>query len=328
MQIRKPQAQGYADKDGSFKRKDSTFRDRIAAGTKFAPESGRYHLYVSLACPWAHRTLITRVLKGLTPLIGVSIVHWHLDDNGWRFATAEEVKEAGEGDVRYGTVDQVNGLDRLSQLYSKAEKDYGGRWTVPVLWDKKLNTIVNNESSEIIRMFNKDFNEILPEKYAKVDLTPPSLLEQIDELNGWIYNNINNGVYKAGFASSQEVYSKEAQNVFDHLDKVEKILEDNHSKNKNYLLGDELTEADIRLYTTIVRFDPVYVQHFKVNLGMIRHDYPHINQWLKYLYWKVPGFQETTDFDHIKLHYTKSHKAINPFGITPIGPIPHIQPYE
>lgn len=306
----------------------STFRSSIKKGTKFAPEAGRYHLYVSLACPWAHRTLITRVLKGLTSIISVSIVHWHMDSNGWRFPTQEELDSVPKGSNAVGTVDSVNNYSRLSQLYFDVQKDYPGRFTVPLLYDTKEKTIVNNESADIIRIFNNEFNEILPEKYAVIDLYPSELQSKIDELNSWVYDNINNGVYKAGFATVQEVYEKEAKNVFVYLDKVEKILANNHENNQDFLIGNQLTEADIRLFTTIIRFDPVYVQHFKVNQGTIRDNYPHINQWMKLLYWKIPGFKETTDFDHIKKHYTKSHKGINPLGITPIGPIPNIQPLE
>ncbi|RCK62480.1 Glutathione S-transferase omega-like 2 [Candida viswanathii] len=322
----------FAGEDGSYKRRPSSFREFISAkpGARFPPEAGRYHLYVSFACPWAHRTLITRRLKGLTSIIGLSIVHWHMDDKGWRFPTKEELKALPADDLSLGTPDHVYDFARLRELYFKADPNYVGRFTVPVLWDKKEGTIVNNESAEIIRMMNTDFNSILPSEYASVNLVPDNLLSQIDELNGWVYDNINNGVYKAGFASKQEVYSAECQNVFDHLDKVEALLKANHTGDKKgeFLLGNQLTEADIRLYTTIVRFDPVYVQHFKCNIGMIRTHYPYIHDWLRLLYWKIPGFQETTNFEHIKYHYTKSHVKINPYGITPLGPVPNILPLE
>ncbi|VEU23307.1 DEKNAAC104444 [Brettanomyces naardenensis] len=311
--------QKWADDDGQFKRKPSSFRDVIAKGGKFAPEKGRYHLYVSYACPWAHRTLIVRALKGLTGIIGLSVVHWHLDSKGWRFATSND-------EFPGATVDSVYGFKRLSELYFKAEPGYTGRFTVPVLWDTKLGTIVNNESAEIIRIFNKAFNEFLDPEHAKLNFYPEDLQEPIDELNSWIYDNINNGVYKAGFATKQEPYEREAKNVFAHLDKVEAILKDRHAKGEKYLLGNTLTEADIRLYTTIVRFDVVYVQHFKCNIGMIRFNYPHLHKWLRELYWNNDAFKSTTNFDHIKLHYTKSHPQINPFGITPVGPLPNILP--
>lgn len=272
--------------------------------------------------------MITRVLKGLSSIISVSIVHWHLDKDGWRFITPEELKISKKEEL--GTVDHLYGFQRIKELYFKADPNYSGRFTVPVLWDKKLETIVNNESSEILRIFNLEFNLILPAEYAKIDLYPSKLQAEIDELNGWIYDNINNGVYKSGFATKQEVYDKECINVFKHLDKLEALLKKNAEANKNaefqYLAGNQLTEADIRLFTTIVRFDPVYHQHFKCNIKMIRHDYPFINQWLKLLYWKVPAFKDTTDFDHIKFHYTKSHIQINPLGITPVGPLPNILP--
>ncbi|CUM66535.1 uncharacterized protein PRCAT00004203001 [Priceomyces carsonii] len=321
----------FADDSGSFKRRPSLFRNFISSksGAKFPPEANRYHLYVSLACPWAHRVLITRVLKGLASLISVSVVHWHMDDKGWRFLNDSEKKlRKGASDLQFGTEDHLYGFKRLREVYFKAEPDYTGRFTVPVLWDKKLETIVNNESSEILRMFNSEFNSLLPSEYAAIDLYPETLRSDIDELNSWVYDNINNGVYKAGFATKQEVYDKEAYNVFNHLDKVEAILEKKFSGEHkfDFLLGQQLTEADVRLFTTIIRFDPVYVQHFKCNLKMIRWDYPHIHKWLRLLYWKIPGFNETTNFHHIKYHYTKSHVGINPLGITPIGPQPNILP--
>ncbi|OBA24503.1 hypothetical protein METBIDRAFT_77287 [Metschnikowia bicuspidata var. bicuspidata NRRL YB-4993] len=320
----------FADKDGAYKRQASQFRDFISSkvGAKFPPEAKRYHLYVSYACPWAHRTLVTRILKGLAPLISVSVVHWHMDDKGWRFPTEDELKQTSAGDESFGTVDHLYGFGRIKELYYKAAPKYNGRFTVPVLWDKKLQTIVNNESSEILRMLNSEFNSIIDSKNADVDLYPAELRSQIDELNSWVYDNINNGVYMSGFATNQDVYEKEARNLFVHLDKVESILRSNQEKDpKNkFLIANQLTEADVRLFTTIVRFDPVYHQHFKCNWKMIRHDYPYIHDWLRLLYWKIPGFKETTNFEHIKKHYTKSHIAINPHGITPIGPEKNILP--
>lgn len=314
--------------NGEFKSAASSFRNFISAkpGAKFGPEVGRYHLYVSLACPWAHRTLAGRALKGLNQIIPISIVNWHLDQNGWRFINDEELAKTQEGSVEYGTVDHVNSFKRLKEVYLKADPQYNGRISVPVLWDKKLSTIVNNESSEILRMFNSEFNELLPKKYSEVDLYPSELRKEIDELNGWIYENINSGVYKTGFATKQEVYDKQVVNVFKHLDRVEDVLKKNAEKGEEYLVGNVLTEADVRLYTTIVRFDPVYHQHFKCNIRMIRHDYPHLHKWLRKLYWTVPEFQETTNFEHIKYHYTKSHAQVNPLGITPLGPLPNILP--
>ncbi|KAG7192260.1 S-glutathionyl-(chloro)hydroquinone reductase [Scheffersomyces spartinae] len=319
----------FASRDGAYHRLPSVFRNFIGntPSDKFKPQAGRYHLYVSFACPWAHRTLIARKLKGLSDIIDVSVVHWLMDERGWRFLTAEEQKKLeGPGDLKYGTVDHVYGVERIKDLYFKANPDYEGRFTVPVLWDKHEQTIVNNESSEILRIFNTGFNSILPSEYGAVDIYPEDLQKDIDEINSWIYDNINNGVYKSGFATSQEVYDKEVVNVFENLDRVEAILKQNHEVGKQFLLGNQLTEADIRLYTTIVRFDCVYHQHFKCNIRMVRHDYPHLHYWLRLLYWKIPGFKETTDFDHIKFHYTKSHIAINPNRITPVGPIPNIMP--
>ena len=322
----------FADDSGSYKRQSSKFRNFIsnAENSKFKPELNRYHLYVSMACPWAHRTLITRVLKGLTQIISVSVVHWHMDNNGWRFINKEEAsKRTSNSDILNGTEDHLYGFDRIKQLYFKADPEYSGKFTVPVLWDKKLETIVNNESSEILRMLNSEFNSFLPSEYAELDLYPKDMRQEIDEINSWIHDNINSGVYKTGFSTKQEVYDKEVVNVFNHLDKVELILAKNHEgPNKiEFLLDNKITEADIRLFTTIVRFDAVYVQHFKCNLKMIRYDYPNIHNWLRLLYWKIPGFNETTDFHHIKCHYTKSHVGINPNGITPLGPVPDILHY-
>lgn len=307
--------QKFSNENGEFKRKDSSFRNTIVKGGTHAPESGRYHLYVSLACPWAHRTLITRVLKGLTSIISVSVVHWHMDNKGWRF----------EDDVDR---EPLYGFNRLSQLYAKADPEYDGRYTVPVLWDKKLNTIVNNESSEILRIFNSAFNDLLPNEFAKVDVYPAEFQKEINEYHDWIYPNINNGVYKAGFATKQEPYEREVVSVFKYLDKLELILKGKHANNEEFLVNNQLSEVDIRLYTTLVRFDPVYVQHFKCNLGMLRHDYPNIHLYLRRLYWKNEAFKGTTDFEHIKFHYTKSHPAINPNGITPVGPLPNIMPLK
>lgn len=319
--------QKFADeKTGEYVRKPSVFRNFISS-KEFPAEKGRYQLYVSYACPWAHRTLIVRKLKGLEDFIDVTAVHWHMDSKGWRFK--EENEDAPGADV-----EPLYGFKRLSDIYFKANDEYDGRYTVPLIWDKKTETIVNNESSEIIRFFNYAFDELLSEDKKKLDFYPEVLRKDIDEVNDWIYDTINNGVYKAGFASKQEAYEKHVTKLFESLDRVEKILKDNYEKaespekNGFYLVGDQLTEADIRLFTTLVRFDPVYVQHFKCNIGMIRHDFPFIHKYLRYLYWNIPAFKETTNFEHIKFHYTKSHPAINPHGITPLGPVPNILPLE
>lgn len=311
------EVQKFANESGEYKRMVSEFRNTISKAGPHHPEANRYHLFVSYACPWAHRTLITRVLKGLTGIIGVTVVHWHMDNNGWRFATPEEK-------VPDATAEPFYGFQRVKELYFKANPNYEGRFTVPILWDTKLETIVNNESSEIIRMLNTEFNSIIEPEYAAIDIYPESLRAKIDDLNEWIYPNINNGVYKSGFATKQEPYEREVKALFEHLDKVEEILKDNHTRAEEYLLGNALTEADIRLFTTLVRFDPVYHQHFKCNIKMIRHDYPHIHRYLRNLYWKNDAFGSTTQFEHIKKHYTKSHPQINPHGITPVGPVPDI----
>ena len=311
----------FANADGEFKKKESSFRNFISKekGAEFLAEPNRYHLYVSYACPWAHRTLVTRVLKGLTGIISVSVVHWLMDDKGWKFPTAEDP-------CKGATPDHLYGLDRLQKIYTKADPDYTGRISVPVLWDKKLETIVSNESSEILRMLNSEFNDLIDPKYAKIDVYPEPLREEIEGLHSWILPTVNSGVYKAGFATKQEPYEKEVTQLFKSLDRLEKILADKHAKGEDFLVGNVLTEADIRLYTTIIRFDPIYVQHFKCNLGMIRFNYPHIHQWVRNLYWNHEAFKSTTHFDHIKFHYSKSHPGVNPFGITPLGPIPNILP--
>lgn len=325
----------FADKDGAYKRKVSQFRNLISAqpGSKYLAEAGRYTVYISLACPWASRVLMYLTTKGLIKnfnpatstadkdsVIDLSVVHWHMDSKGWRFPSQDD-KCAG------ATVDPNYGFQRIRELYFKSNAEYDGRFTVPVVWDKKTETIVNNESSEIIRFLNTEFNHLIEDPAARaLDYYPSELREQIDELNELTYENINNAVYKSGFATAQEVYEKEVINLFKHLDIVEEILKTQNDKGERYLLSDKLTESDVRLFTTIVRFDAVYVQHFKCNLGTIRHDYPFLHRWVREIYWNVPHIKETVNFDHIKFHYTKSHIAINPHGITPLGPIPNILP--
>ncbi|KAJ5800181.1 uncharacterized protein N7518_002249 [Penicillium psychrosexuale] len=314
------------DKSGEFKRQQSIFRNWISreAGAQFPPEKGRYHLYVSYACPWAHRTLITRKLKGLEDIISFSSVHWHLGAEGWRFATPDE-KLPGENTIP----DPLHpDFTHIRQVYFSNDPDYSGRFTVPVLFDKKTKLIVSNESSEIIRMLYHEFDDLLPEEYKKIDLFPKALQAEIEASNDWIYNDINNGVYKSGFATTQEAYEKAVTTLFSSLDKVEDHLAKQQAASKPYFFGDKITEADIRLYTTIVRFDPVYVQHFKCNLRDIRSGFPAIHRWVRKLYWEIPAFRDTTDFEHIKFHYTKSHKQINQFAITPLGPVPDILPQD
>jgi glutathionyl-hydroquinone reductase len=240
-----------------------------------------------------------------------------IDREGWRFVEPNE-KPPGEN----VTKDPLHlEYTHLRQIYFDADPDYKGRFTVPTLYDKKKKTIVNNESSEIIRMFYTEFDELLPDRYKNVDLYPENLKKDIDATNEWTYDKINNGVYKSGFATTQEAYERNVIALFEALDKAEAHLAKGPGP---YYYGEQITEADIRLYTTIVRFDVVYVQHFKTNIRDIRSGYPHLHKWLRKLYWDVPAFGETTQFEHIKNHYTKSHRQINPHSITPVGPIPDI----
>jgi putative glutathione S-transferase len=293
--------------EGRFVRKASKFHNWItpdgSAGPSgkggFQAEAGRYHLYVSLACPWAHRTLIFRSLKGLEDMISVSIVHWFMGENGWTFDSAR------------GTIpDTVNGSDFMYQIYTAADPDYSGRVTVPVLWDKKTSTIVSNESSEIIRMFNSAFDGI---GAAQGDYYPEDLREAIDSLNERIYETVNNGVYKSGFATTQEAYEEAVHPLFDTLDWLDARL-----AGQRYLTGSTITEADWRLFTTLVRFDPVYFGHFKCNIRRI-FDYPNLSGYLRDLY-QQPGIAETVNMEHIKNHYYGSHETVNPSRIVPVGP--------
>ncbi|KKA27556.1 hypothetical protein TD95_002400 [Thielaviopsis punctulata] len=315
------------DTSGEFKRQVSTFRNWVSPdpGAEFPAEKGRYHLYVSYACPWAHRTLITRKLKGLDDVISFSVVHWHLGQNGWRFVTADE-KLPGQNVVP-DPVDGHGAFKFLRDVYFDSEKEYSGRFTVPVLYDKVAQKIVNNESSEILRMLNSAFNGLVAKEFASVDVYPDALRDKIEAANEWTYDLINNGVYKSGFATTQEAYEKNVVALFEALDRTEKHLAEMKTTGPFYF-GKTLTEADIRLYVTIVRFDPVYVQHFKCNIRDIRSGYPHIHNWMRHLYWSIPAFKDTTQFEHIKFHYTKSHTQINPFSITPVGPLPDILPLD
>ncbi|GEA52964.1 glutathione-dependent reductase [Vibrio inusitatus NBRC 102082] len=282
--------------NGKFVREDAGFRHWIENddNAEFKPESGRYHLYVSLACPWAHRTLIFRSIKGLEEHISVSIVSPDMLSEGWEFDTPE----------------LLFGHTKMHQVYTQAKSDYTGRVTVPVLWDKQTQTIVSNESSEIIRMFNSEFNELTGNHD---DYYPLALRSDIDEWNDYIYPNINNGVYRCGFATTQEAYDEAFDALFTALDKVDEHLAENR-----YLTGSQLTEADWRLFTTLVRFDAVYVGHFKCNKKRIS-DYRRIQGYLKELY-QISGVAETTDIAQIKRHYYFSHKGINPTQVIPKGP--------
>lgn len=293
---------------GEFIRNQSQFRNWVtadgAAGPSgkagFKAEAGRYHLYVSLACPWAHRTLIFRKIKGLESLISLSVVNPLMHEHGWTFAPADGV-----------IADPLQQADFLYQIYTAADANYSGRVTIPVLWDKQQHTIVSNESAEIIRMFNSAFDAL---GATEGDYYPPALRQEIDALNADIYDAINNGVYKAGFATTQQAYEQGVFPLFDMLEKVEQRLSQNR-----YLLGDVLTEADWRLFTTLVRFDAVYHGHFKCNLQRIE-DYPNISGYLRELY-QWPGVAETVNMEHIKAHYYRSHKTINPTAIVPAGPL-------
>jgi putative glutathione S-transferase len=296
-----------SSKDGAFQREQAQRRSWVTADGQpgpsgeggFKAEAGRYHLYVSLACPWAHRTLIVRKLKGLEQLIDVSVVSWLMRENGWTFD-----KETGSSG------DALDGHTFMYQRYLADTPDYTGRVTVPVLWDKKLQRIASNESSEIIRMFNSAFDELTGNR---LDFYPEPLQPLINQLNDRIYPAVNNGVYRAGFATSQGAYEEAFDEVFAELDALEQLL-----GQKRYLAGEYLTEADVRLFTTIIRFDAVYHGHFKCNLRRIA-DYPNLSNWLREVYqWQ--GVAETVSFEHIKHHYYASHATINPTGIVPKGP--------
>ncbi|EGH22344.1 glutathione S-transferase domain-containing protein [Pseudomonas amygdali pv. mori str. 301020] len=301
-----------SSKDGAFQRENAQRRNWVPADGQagpsgeggFAAQAGRYHLYVSLACPWAHRTLIVRKLKGLESLIGVSVVSWLMLENGWTF----DQQKGSSGDA-------LDDFQFFHQRYTADDPSYTGRVTVPVLWDKQRKCIVSNESAEIIRMFNDAFDELTGNT---LDFYPQALRASIDELNEQIYPNVNNGVYRAGFATSQGAYEDAFNDVFAELDVLENLLGE-----KRYLTGKHLTEADIRLFTTIVRFDAVYYSHFKCNLRRIA-DYPNLSNWLRELY-QWPGIAETVNFEHIKGHYYASHRTINPTGIIPKGPALDLQ---
>jgi len=292
---------------GQFVRRDSQFRNWITADGSAGPsgeggfkaEAGRYHLYISLACPWASRTLIFRALKGLADLVGLSVTHWLMAEHGWTFAP-------GEGVVP----DTVNNADFVHQLYVRADPRYSGRVTVPVLWDKQRDTIVNNESSEIIRMFNSAFDAV---GAKEGDYYPKPLRSEINRVNGRIYDTVNNGVYKAGFAGTQAAYEAAVLPLFESLDWLEERLSEGR-----YLVGEQPTEADWRLFTTLVRFDAVYHGHFKCNIRRLI-DYPNLWTYTRKLY-QWPDIATTVNLAHIKRHYYMSHRGINPTGVVPLGP--------
>ena len=297
-----------------------SWHGKISPDGPFEPEADRYHLYIGLFCPFAHRANLARHLKGLEDLITISVVKPYPkgDDRGWPGWAFPKTTDDYPG----STVDHLFGSEYLHEVYFKADKNYKGRYSVPVLWDKKTGTIVNNESSELLRDFQTAFNPLIPDKDAAATLYPQHLRSKIDVISDWMQRDLNTGVYKAGFAPDQATYDKNVVPVFSALNRLEKLLAESGGP---YILGAELTEVDIRAYATLVRFDTVYVQHFKCNLGTIRHDYPLLNNYLKNLYWNVKGFKETTDFKHIKENYTKSHDDINPKHITPMGPWPDVE---
>ena len=297
-----PQFPNEQTDTGEFKRQDDAFRDWVTADGQsgYPAATGRYHLYVSLACPWAHRTIIVRRLKRLEPVIGMTVVDPIRDERGWAFRN-------GPGH----SLDSLNVFHFLSEAYHATDPDYRGRVTVPVLWDRVTKRIVTNSDDDLMRMFNAEFNRFTD---STLDLYPPPLREQIDALNSVIYEQVNNGVYRAGFATSQQAYEQAARRLFDQLDELEIRLRD-----RRYLFGSEFVESDWRLFVTLLRFDAVYHGHFKCNLRRIV-DYPHLSGYLKDLY-QVPGIAETVNFDHIKPHYYMTHHDINPTRIVPIGPL-------
>jgi putative glutathione S-transferase len=293
--------------DGRFNRPSTKYRNWVTPDGNpgpsgeggFAAESGRYHLYVSLACPWAHRTVIYRRLKGLESVVPMSVTSWHMGEDGWTFD-----KDAGSSG------DPVNGAQKLQEVYLRANPKYTGRVSVPVLWDKKRNTIVSNESAEVIRMFNSAFDALTNER---TDYYPADRRREIDSVNELVYANVNNGVYRAGFATSQAAYEEAFRGVFSTLDELERRL-----SRQRYVAAPRITEADWRLFTTLIRFDAVYYSHFKCNLRRIE-DYPNLSNYVRDLY-QVPGVPETVSFSHIKRHYYGSQRKVNPTGIVPLGP--------
>ena len=286
---------------GEFVRAESRFRDRVTADGAggYPAEPGRYHLYVSYACPWAQRTLIFRVLKRLEDAISVAVVHPVIGEGGWAF--------------REGFADTVNGFAFLREAYLATDAGYSGRVTVPVLWDKRARRIVNNESSEIIRMLNSAFNAFTP---VKTDYYPERLRAETDAINAFVYERVNNGVYQAGFAGSQRVYDAAVTRLFEALDEIEERL-----GRSRYLVGGEITEADWRLFPTLIRFDAVYYCHFKCNLRRFA-DYHNLSNYVRDLY-QVPGIAQTVDLDHCRRHYFESHRHLNPSGLVPAGPVPN-----
>lgn len=307
---------------GAFKRTASTFRNFISRdpSSPFQPEAGRYHLYISYACPWASRCISVLKIKGLDKAISFSSVKpkWERTKEGdahmgWVFSHSDTEELDAEPDT-------LNGAKSIRELYELASANYSGKYTVPVLWDKKLRTVVNNESSEIIRILNVEFNDLAENR--DLDLYPEHLRTQIDEVNGWVYDKINDGVYRCGFAKKQEPYDEAVEKLYEALDKCEEIL-----GKQRYICGGSLTEADIRLFVTIIRFDEVYAVYFKCNKKLLR-EYPNLFNYMKDIY-QIPGMSTTVNMDHIKKHYYGSHPSLNPYGIVPRGPnIDYTTPHD
>ncbi|RBP45786.1 putative glutathione S-transferase [Roseimicrobium gellanilyticum] len=300
----KPQFVEEQSDDGEFERQEDAFRDWVKPGSEFPPASGRYHLYISLACPWASRALVARNLKGLQDAIGVTVVDPVRDERGWAFRDGPGFSE-----------DPLNGFKFLSEAYLASDPAFRGRYTVPVLWDKEQKRIVNNSEDDICRMFNDGFPGLADDS---VDLFPKDIADEQEKLSAFIYEKVNNGVYQAGFATSQRAYEQACRTLFEALDELEKRLE-----KKRYLFGTRIVETDWRLFCTLVRFDAVYHGHFKCNVRRIL-DYPNLHGYLLDLYQR-PGIAETVNMDHIKRHYYVTHTEINPTSIVPIGPAQDLQ---
>ncbi len=290
------------DASGRFQRNKAAFRDTIEPEGRFAPEADRYQLYLAHACPWCHRVAIVHALQGLSAVLPVSFVHPLMREGGWRF-------------TEDGYADPVYGASFAHELYTRARPDHSGRVTVPILWDRRTEHIVNNESSEIIRMLGA-FAPLAGT--PAVDLYPAPLRTEIDAVNAEVYGSVNNGVYRCGFAGTQAAYDEAVQELFEALDRLEARLE-----GRTHLVGEQLTEADVRLWVTLIRFDAVYVGHFRCNLRRIA-DYPNLSRYMRRLY-RVPAFTQTTHIDEIKLHYYGSHSSLNPSGIVPRGPVLHLE---
>ena len=299
---------------------DGSWRHQLGTPS-FPVEPDRYHLYVGLFCPFAHRAIILRELKGLQNFLPISIVRPYPKDNGgWRFPATDD-------EYPGSTVDHLFHSNFLHEVYFRSDSEYKGKYSVPVLWDKKTNQIVNNESEDIMRMLNHAFDSYLPpgDKTRNFDTSPQELRGEIDAVKSWMIPNLNTGVYKAGFADTQEDYEKNSRIVFETLDRLEEMAVQSPSY---FILGTaQPTEIDIKLYTTLIRFDTIYQQHFKLMVRSIRHGYPNLNTWLRNMYWNIPGVRDTTNFKHIKENYSKSHGDINPKAITPLGPVPDVEPW-